>query len=183
MEVLIWNACLLIEHLRFLSAIDPDDGVLVFHLMFLVFLNILTQWSTFWWKSSFPELFGNPTNSVTYPLLFSTGLWVGICKKRAQHMGAALCLLDLPLHRSDTGRLDLPCCLPPTSTQTKESLEWQSLVHHYFTLLDASNVIRTTAFHFSSHVRLFDLVSLLNSRFDPEGRTFSGIAATWTVSC
>jgi hypothetical protein len=172
MEVLIWNACLLIGHLRFLSAIDPDDGVLVFHLMFLVFLNILMQSSTFWCKSSFLKLFGNPTNSVAYPLLFSTGLWVGICKKMAQHMGAALCLLDLPLHRSDIGLLGLPCCLPPTSTQTKESLKWQSLAHHYFTLLDASNVIRTSAFHFSSHVRLLDLVSLLNSRFEPAGKNF-----------
>lgn len=87
-------------------------------------------------------------------------------------MGAALCLLDLPLHRSDTGLLGLPCCLPPTSTQTKESLKRQSLAHHYFTLLDASNVIRTSAFDFSSHVRLLDLVSLLNSRLDPAGKNF-----------
>ncbi|KAB5529535.1 hypothetical protein DKX38_019616 [Salix brachista] len=62
---------------------------------------------------------------INLPLLVSsTGFWVGICKQMAQHMGAVVCLLDLPLHRSDIGCLGVPRCLPSSaSTETEETLK------------------------------------------------------------
>jgi len=41
----------------------------------------------------------------------------------AQHMGAVVCLLDLPLHRSDIGCLGVPRRLPSASTKTEENLK------------------------------------------------------------
>ena len=52
------------------------------------------------------------------------GLWLGICKQLAQHMGSVLCLLDLSIHWSYIGRLGLPTVLPPTTSEGEESLRW-----------------------------------------------------------
>lgn len=51
------------------------------------------------------------------------GIWLGIYKQHAQHMGAALCLLDLSLHRSNTGGMDFSWCLSSSSEEEEASEE------------------------------------------------------------
>ncbi|CAL5347576.1 unnamed protein product [Camellia sinensis] len=49
-------------------------------------------------------------------------LWLGICKQPAQHMGAVLCLLDLPLYRSNIGCMGFPYSLS-SPNKGEESLK------------------------------------------------------------
>jgi hypothetical protein len=58
----------------------------------------------------------------------SAGLWLGICQQLAQHMGAVLCLLDLPLHWSNIGCLGLPGSLSPNPSETEESLKRHNIL-------------------------------------------------------
>ncbi|KAJ6763053.1 AQUAPORIN SIP1-1 [Salix purpurea] len=60
------------------------EGILTFLMTFAVLRRVYLYWS-------FHE------SCICF--------WVGICKQMAQHMGAVVCLLDLPLHRSDIGCL------------------------------------------------------------------------------
>lgn len=53
-------------------------------------------------------------------LVVFAGIWLGICKQLAQHVGAVLCLLDLPLHRSNIGWLGLPCALSSPTFQKED---------------------------------------------------------------
>lgn len=65
------------------------------------------------------------------------GLWLGIRKQLAQHMGSVLCLLDLSVHRSYISSMGVPTVLPPTATgeeskeneENKESVRWHNKVH------------------------------------------------------
>lgn len=62
------------------------------------------------------------------------GLWLGILKQLAQHMGPILCVLDLSLHWSNIGCMAVPCYLPPTGSKTEESiikLFLMPIVKHY----------------------------------------------------
>jgi hypothetical protein len=46
---------------------------------------------------------------------YGAGVWLGILKQLAQHMGPILRILDLSLRRSNIGCLDISCYLPSTS--------------------------------------------------------------------
>lgn len=66
------------------------------------------------------------------------GLWLGILKQLAQHMGPILCVLDLSLHWSNIGCMAIPCYLPPTRSKAEESiikLFLVPIVKHYANVL------------------------------------------------
>lgn len=74
---------------------------------------------------SFCAVHRSLTRCANLSCIVFAGLWLGICRQLAWHMGAVLCLLDLPLSWSNIGCLGLPGFLSPTTTseKTEESLK------------------------------------------------------------
>ncbi|GAV86160.1 MIP domain-containing protein/GDA1_CD39 domain-containing protein [Cephalotus follicularis] len=62
--------------------------------------------------------------------------WLGLRKQQARHMGAVLCLLDLPIHRSNTGCVGVPHSLSPTSPKAEESLRSHEELMRSIALVD-----------------------------------------------
>jgi hypothetical protein len=63
---------------------------------------------------------------------YGAGVWLGILKQLAQHMGPILCLLDLSFHWINTCCLVVSCCFPSKSgKETKESMKKKHYASSY----------------------------------------------------
>ncbi|CAL5423666.1 unnamed protein product [Camellia sinensis] len=103
------------------------EGVLTFIITFAVLLIVLRGprspvVKTWLLAMSTVALVVTGSNYTGPSMNPANCLWLGICKQPAQHMGAVLCLLDLPLYRSNIGCMGFPYSLS-SPNKGEESLK------------------------------------------------------------
>jgi len=91
------------------------------------------------------------------------GFWLGILKQLAQHMGPIVCILDLPLCRSNIGCMVVPCSLSPTTTtrtQTEESMKKDSVIFFFISIVkhNVTAALRTLLIYITPSFSLLLLV-------------------------